>query len=162
MLSKLLAVAALSFALGLGLAPPQTPETMVNTYDSLADAILAVKHTEADFVHALVDGHMHAAGSLVRAGQWDEAAAQMALVASEGDNAIGGVRKRLLEGGHHHNAAGEAEGIYEPGFVVITRDVKQRALAAATNLRKARDDSARQAIWAEFEGYVKAEVGPGR
>ncbi len=41
----------------------------------------------------------------------------MALFANEGDNAIAGIRKRLVEGGHHHNAAGEEQGIFEEGYV---------------------------------------------
>lgn len=162
MLIKLLAGAAVSYALGFAALPQQTPPGMTSTYSSLADAILAVKQTEADLVQALVDGHLHAATNLAAAGEWDQVAAQIALVASEGDNAIGGVRKRLLEGGHHHNAAGEAKGIFEPGFVIVTRTVKEHSLATASALRKAGSDDERQRIWSEFEGFAKSALGRTR
>ena len=140
------------FALALtsaGLAQ-QTPPTMVASYDSLADTILAVRQAEYDFARALLDGHRHAAEVLMGNGQFDRAAAEMALFANEGDNAIGGVRKRLLEGGHHHNAAGEERGEFEPGYVIVTRDAKQRALELSRELRQAKTDAARTGVWDEF------------
>ena len=48
------------------------------------------------------------------------------------------------------NAAGEEKGIYEPGYVIVTRTAKQAALQASANLRKASADAERQAAWAEF------------
>ena len=59
------------------------------------------------------------------------AAAELALFANEGDNAIGGVRKKLLEGGHHFNAAGEEAGVYEDGYVIVTREAKAAILDPA-------------------------------
>jgi hypothetical protein len=123
---------------------------MVACYGSLADAILAVKQTEADFVRSMLDGHFHAAKAYMARGDTGRAAAEMSLFANEGDNAIGGVRKRLLEGGHHHNAAGEAKGVYEPGFVIVTREAKQAALEAAAALRSSSDDAAREQAWKAF------------
>jgi len=84
---------------------------------------------------------------------YEKSAAEMALFANEGDNAIAGVRKRLLEGGHHHNADGEAKGIYEPGYVIVTKKAKQKILAASSALRSAKDDAARKAAW---EAFVEA------
>lgn len=132
-------------------APTQeTPKPMVSCYDSLADAILSIKQTEASFVRSLLDGHMHAAKAYVERGDTARASAAMALFANEGDNAIGGVRKRLLEGGHHHNADGEAKGVYEPGFVVVTREAKRKALAAAAKMRQAKTDEERTQAWEDF------------
>lgn len=122
--------------------PAGTPPAMVKTYESLADAILAVKTTEANLVRAILGaGYAHAQGELDRARKAikasDTKGAQAALEAlasavgqlgTEGDNAVGAVRKRLLEGGHHHNAAGEAKGIYDEGFVVVTRVARQAFL----------------------------------
>lgn len=122
--------------------PAGTPPAMVKTYESLADAILAVKTTEANLVRAILGaGYAHAQVELDRARKAikasDTKGAQAALEAlasavgqlgTEGDNAVGAVRKRLLEGGHHHNAAGEAKGIYDEGFVVVTRVAKQAFL----------------------------------
>jgi hypothetical protein len=94
----------------------ETPTSIVTAYDSLADTILALRMTEHSFVKAMLDGHHHAAMVRYQQGNFAAAAAEMALFANEGDNAIGGVRKRLLEGGHHFNAAGEEQGLFEPGF----------------------------------------------
>jgi len=141
---------AVAVLLTAGATRQETPKPMVACYDSLADAILAVKQTEADFVLSLLDGHFHAAQAFVTRGDGARASAEMALFANEGDNAIGGVRKRLLEGGHHHNAEGEAKGIYEPGFVVVTRDAKQKALEAAAAMRQAQDEGARKRAWDAF------------
>ena len=99
---------------------------------------------------ALLDGHRHAAEAMMEAKNFEGAAAQMALYANEGDNAIGGVRKRLLEGGHHHNAAGEEKGTFEPGYVVVTRAAKQTMLDASAKLRRATTDSERTAAWNAF------------
>jgi hypothetical protein len=101
-------------------------------------------------VRALLDGHRRAAQAQFASGDFAGAAAEMALFANEGDNAVGGIRKRLIEGGHHHNADGEAKGIYEPGFVIVTRTAKQAALQASANLRKATTDAERRAAWGEF------------
>ena len=129
----------------------KTPEPMVGTYDALAGAILDLRDAESDFVLAILDHHFRAAERAMKAGDSQLAAAQMALFANEGDNAVGGVRKRLIEGGHHHNAAGEAEGIYEEGYVVITRKAKRQALEASKAMREAKDDVARQAAWSDFQ-----------
>ena len=133
----------------------ETPDAMVDAYDSLADTILALRDAERDFVRSVLDGHLHAAKTLKEQGQWEAVAAQMALFANEGDNSIGGVRKKLLEGGHHFNAAGEEEGIYEPGYVVVTREAKRKALAASQDLRQAEDDEARTKAWKEFKEIAK-------
>jgi hypothetical protein len=132
----------------------ETPKQMVGTYSALADAILALKRAEANFVRSLLDGHRHGAESYMRAGEAGKAAAEIALWANEGDNAVGGVRKRLLEGGHHHNAEGEAKGIYEPGYVVVTKKAKVAALAAAGALRQAATAEEREKAWKQFLAVV--------
>jgi hypothetical protein len=130
-----------------------TPKDMVATYATLADGILALRRTEENFVRALLDGHRHAAVAMHARGDHEGVAAEMAFFANEGDNAVAGVRKRLLEGGHHHNAAGEAQGIYEPGFVVVTREVKKQVLDAAAAYQKATTDGDRTKA---FEAFAKA------
>ena len=134
----------------------QTPKPTVAAYDALADAILALRTTESDFVKAMLHNHFLAAKRDFEAGDFERAAAQMALFGNEGDNAIGGIRKRLVEGGHHHNAAGEDAGIYDEGFVIVTRDDKKKALAASKALREAKDDTAREAAWGDFEKVAKS------
>ena len=133
----------------------ETPKPMASCYDSLATAILSIKQTEANFVRSMLDGHFHAAKAFMQRGDHARAAAEMALFANEGDNSIGGVRKRLLEGGHHHNAAGEAKGIYEPGFVIVTREAKREALAAAAAMRQAGDEAARKEAWEAFSQVAR-------
>jgi hypothetical protein len=153
---KLLLAGAAVLALAILTSAQSTPANLAATYDSLADSILAVKRTEANFVRALLDGHRHGAEAYLRANKFEEAAAEMALFANEGDNAIGGVRKRLLEGGHHHNADGEAKGIYEPGYVIVTKKAKQQCLAASAAFRAAKDDAARQKAWQDFATVADA------
>jgi hypothetical protein len=128
----------------------KTPSSMVAAYDSLAKIILNVLQAEEDFVKAMLDGHYHGAKALMKQGKYDAAAAEMALFANEGDNAIAGIRKRLVEGGHHHNAAGEEQGIFEEGYVLVTREAKKTMLAASTAMRQAKDDVAREAAWKDF------------
>jgi len=145
-----------------------TPPEVVATYNSLADAILAVKATEANLVRSMLAGglaHAQAAAADVRAAfdagkgaaarpQVETLAALVAQLATEGDNAVGAVRKRLLEGGHHHNAAGEEQGIYEPGFVIVTRAAKTALLDASKALAAAQDKAAFDRAWAPVETTV--------
>ena len=137
----------------------QTPKPMAACYGSLADAILSLKQTEATYGRSLLDGHYHAAKAYMGRGDAASAAAEMALFANEGDNTIGGIRKRLLEGGHHHNAAGEAKGIFEPGFVIVTREAKRSGLAAASALRQAKTEGERAQAWEEFDALATELLG---
>lgn len=138
-------------------APAQaqgTPEAMVEAYSGLADSILGLREAEAGFVRTVLLVHHRAAEDAMEAGEVEDAAAQMALVANEGDNAVAGIRKRLIEGGHHHNAEGEKQGIYEPGYVIVTRDAKKKILDAASAMRQAGDDAARQDAWSSYQAVV--------
>jgi hypothetical protein len=130
---------------GSGIAQSRTPATppeMVATYDALADSILAGIKTErklvlailnATYAHAKVEAR-HAQAAL-KAG--DAAAAKTAIenlaaavgqIGTEGDNAVAGIRKRLLEGGHHANSEGEAQGIFDEGFVIVNKAAKKTFL----------------------------------
>jgi hypothetical protein len=154
---KLKSLWTVTLAMGVAALPvraAETPKDMAATYETLADAILAVRKTEENFVRALLDGHRHAAEAMLKRGDIEACAAEMSLWASEGDNAVGGVRKKLLEGGHHHNAAGEAQGIYEPGFVVVTREAKKAALDAAAAVQKATSDEEKTKAWDAFAKAV--------
>jgi len=141
--AALAAMALLAFA-------QETPRPVVQTYSSLADTILAVKATEVGLVKTILEGHRHAAEGAMRRGDNEAVAANMAIFANEGDNAIAGIRKRLLEGGHHHHADGEAKGIYEPGYVVVTKEAKMKVLALSAAYRKATTDAERKKAWDEF------------
>lgn len=132
-------------ALAQSAATPATPPEMVSTYNALADGILALKLTEEHLVRSiLAAANAHAQVQVMRAEKAiaanDAAAARSALeavaadvsqMATEGDSAVAAIRKRLLQGGHHHNAAGEAQGIFEEGFVVVTRVAKQKLLESS-------------------------------
>ncbi len=137
-------------------APAQeTPQTLVATYDQLADAILGVDGAEVALVKSILTVHEKAAEAAMKAGDYEKAAANMALFANEGDNAVAGIRKRLLAGGHHHHhAEEETMGKYEPGYVVVTKKAKDQILAAATALRQATDDAGRHAAWKTFESVA--------
>lgn len=152
MYPKLLLVGALVAGLGLLSFTQETPRPTVDTYSALADSILALKRTEANFVRSMLDGHHHAAMSFQQRGNSERAAAEMALFANEGDNAIAGVRKRLLEGGHHHHHNDDTDkGAYEAGFVIVTKKAKEQILAASSAMRAAKTDAERSAAWAQFE-----------
>jgi len=144
-------IAVLAIALNAPVAMAQeTPDSMVRTYDAMADTILSLKRAEASFVRALLDEYRRGAEAAMKRSDWEAAAAEIALFANEGDNAIGGIRKRLVEGGHHHHAKAETEGIYDPGYVVVTRKAKQELLAASVALRRAQNEAARQEAWKQF------------
>lgn len=144
-------VATGSFALGAGTSKP-----LVDTYNAVADGILAANHAETAVVKAILESHWNAAQAAAQKGDWDGAAAELSMAANEGDNAVGGIRKRLLEGGHHHNAEGEAKGLFEPGFVVVTVANKKAVLDLVAKLQGAKDDAAKKAVWAEIATAVAA------
>jgi hypothetical protein len=127
---------------------PATPAEMVATYNTLADGLLALKNTESNLVKAiLAAAKAHGEVQLARATRAISAsdaagakaaiealAADVAQLATEGDNSVGAVRKRLIEGGQHHNAAGEAQGIYEEGYVIVTRAAKAKLLESSRKI----------------------------
>lgn len=141
-----------------------TPPEMVAAYEALADTILGAKNTEAKLVRALLSAtHGHARAELGRARQAlkvsDTAAARTAIenlaaavgqIGTEGDNAVAGVRKRLVEGGHHHNAAGEAQGVYDAGYVIVTKAAKQAFLESSKALAVLAQKPSADALDAEW------------
>lgn len=154
MKSVVLLSALAIFAVAAPSPAQETPHALVVTYDHLADAILALNDAEDGLVRSVLSVHHDAAEAAMKAGDHQAAAAQMALFGTEGDNAMEGVRKHLLQGGHHHHATAEEQARYDPGYVVVTREAKQKILAAATALRQARDEAARKAAVAQFEAVA--------
>ena len=145
----IVATLALTLCAGIGVAQ-QTPKSSVEAYAALADAILALDKAEELFIKGLLDGHLHGAKAHMRAERFDAAAAEMILFANEGDNAIAGIRKRLLEGGHHHHADdGSADSEYEPGYVIVTRAAKIQIMEAAGQVRTG-DEESRATAWEGF------------
>jgi hypothetical protein len=179
---SMVAVGAL---LGLpGAAPAQTrttatPAEMVETYEALADTILAADKAEEKLVRSILAAtYGHAQAELARARQAlkanDGAAARSAVenlaaavgqIGTEGDNAVAAVRKRLLEGGHHHNAAGEAQGVFDEGYVIVTKVAKQAFLdsskALAMMAREPRAD-ALDAEWKKVEAAWARHIVPAK
>lgn len=160
-------------------AAPATPPEMVATYNALADAILAVKRTEADLVRSILAAtYAHAqvqfdrAQRAITAGDAkatqatvENLAADVGQLATEGDNSVSVVRKRLLEGGHHHNAAGETQGLYDEGFVVVTRAAKQKLLAASRaigQMAQAPKADALGAEWQKVQAVYKDLMKPAK
>jgi hypothetical protein len=150
------------------LAAAGTPAEMVETYDTLADVILGAKDTEENLVRSILAATFaHAQVEMSRAEKAlqakDAKATQAAIenladdvaqLGNEGDNAVAAVRKRLLEGGHHHNAKGEAEGIYDEGYVVVTRTAKQSLLEtsrAIAGMARGAKAEALAAEWAKVQ-----------
>jgi hypothetical protein len=170
-LAAALAVALVAPVRAIAQAPAGTPAEMVATYHSLADGILALKKTEDNLVRAILAATLaHGQATLARAQRAIAAndakassaavealAADAAQLGTEGDNAVGAVRKRLLEGGHHHNAAGEAQGLYEEGYVVVTRKAKTQLLdssRAIAGMAAAPKADALAAEWRKVEGVI--------
>ena len=178
------AVAVLLGTAGLLLAPaptPAAPDTaaatpaeLVATYQSLADTILGAKRSEHGLVKSILAAtYRHAeaahaaAQQALKSGQSARAsveklAALVAQIGNEGDAAVAAVRARLLEGGHHHNAAGEAQGIFDQGFVIITRAAKKAFLDSAQRIGKlaaGTDAKSLEAEWAtvarQYGEFVK-------
>jgi len=83
-------------------------------------------------------------------------AADVAQLGTEGDNSVAAVRKRLIEGGQHHNAAGEAQGIYEEGYVIVTRAAKSKFLESSRKIAalagQANSGAGLAAEWKTVEG----------
>lgn len=146
----------------------ETPSAMVASYKTLADAILAVKKTEANLVRSiLTSAHERAQAEMGRArsalkgndmkgaqAAIEDVAAAVGQIGSEGDSSVGAIRKRLLEGGHHHNADGEAKGIYDEGFVIVTKTAKAQFLDAAKaigQIAKAPKADALESEWTKVE-----------
>ena len=142
-----------------------TPAEMVAAYDALADTILGANKAEDRLVRSILAAtHGHAQAELGRARQALEAndtatartavenlAAAVGQIGTEGDNAVAGVRKRLLEGGHHHNAAGEAQGIYDEGYVVVTKVAKQAFLDSSKAIAMLAREPKADALDAEWK-----------
>jgi hypothetical protein len=152
-MKKTLGIAICIFSLTAGVAHAQleeavTPTPLVEAYDSLADAILAAKKTEWNLVHSILattyshaEAVMAEAKGKLEAGKDAKAdietlAALVAQIGNEGDASVAAVRKRLLEGGHHHHSNAEDQGVYDEGFVIVSRAAKKAFLDAAGRIGK--------------------------
>jgi hypothetical protein len=150
---------------------PVTPEQLVEAYNSLADTILAANKTEWNLVHAILAttyGHAEAARAEAtmalqsgkNAGPAIEKLAELvAQLGNEGDSSVAAIRKRLIEGGHHHNAAGEQQGVYDEGFVIVTRKSKKVFLDAGKAIGMmagSPDASTLEKEWQKVAGEFKA------
>ena len=158
---------------------PATPAEMVATYSSLADGILALKRTEEDLVRSiLAAASAHGQVELGRAQKaiaaGDAKAAQAAIeglaadvgqIATEGDNAVAAIRKRLLDGGHHHNAAGESQGTFDEGFVIVTRAAKAKLLESSRaigQMARAPKADGLEAEWKKVQAIVSGILKPAK
>ncbi len=166
-------VAVVPSFLQAGEPAPATPPELVATYNSVADAILANNQAEKNVVRSiLATAFGHGQAELAKAQRAiaakDASAAKTAIenvatavshLGTEGDNAVGAVRKKLLEGGHHHNAAGEAKGEFEEGYVVVTRAAKQSFVASSRAIAQLAGKPTAEALsseWAKVEATYKS------
>src|SRR5262245_19627610 len=125
-----------------------TPPELVATYERMADAILACDRAEEDLVRSILAmTYRHGEGAVAKAKtklearqnareQIEQVATLVPQLANERDASVAATRKRLVEGGHHHNAEGERQGIFDEGFVVVTRSAKKNFLDSASRLGK--------------------------
>lgn len=145
-------------------AAPATPAEMVAAYSTLADTILNVKKTENNLVRAILAAtYAHGEVQLDRARRAiaanDTATARAAIealaadvgqLATEGDAAVAAVRRRLIDGGHHHHA-GDAQGKYPEGFVIVTRAAQQQLLDASRAIGRMAGSPAAAALGTEWQ-----------
>jgi hypothetical protein len=151
--------------------PAKTPAELVSAYDQLANTILAAKQAEWHMVQSiLATTFNHAQGTFAVAqrgldaskdakGSIEKLADLVSQLGNEGDAAVAAIRKRLLEGGHHHNAVGEEKGVYDEGFVIVTRAAKKVFLEAASNIGRlaASPDAAKlEAEWKKVAAQYNA------
>jgi hypothetical protein len=175
-------ILAVGLASGTALADgpaPGTPAEVVATYSSLADGILALKRTEENLCRSILaatSAHAHVAlgrarkalaTSDAKAAQTalEEVAADVAQLGTEGDNAVGAIRKKLIEAGQHHNSAGEAQGLYDEGYVIVTRAAKAKLLESSrafAQMAQAPKAEALDAEWKKVEGVVAELLKPGK
>ncbi|HJS59100.1 MAG TPA: hypothetical protein VKA01_13445 [Vicinamibacteria bacterium] len=156
-----------------------TPPEMVSAYDALADVILGSRKAEKKLVLSLLAAsYGHAQAELARArqslkaadavgarGAVENLAAAVGQIGTEGDNAVAGVRKRLLEGGHHANAEGEAQGVYDEGYVVVTKAAKQAFLDASKAIAMLARDPKAEALdneWKKVEAAWAKHIASAR
>jgi hypothetical protein len=163
-------VAAVAIAMALPQASsaqpaPATPKELVASYDALADTILGSHKTERKLVLSILAstyGHAQADAGKAKAAlaKGDAAAATAATqnlattvgqIATEGDNSVAAVRKRLLEGGHHANSEGEAQGVYEEGYVIVTKAAKKALLESSQAIAMMAKKPTAEALEAEWK-----------
>lgn len=152
-------------------AATATPAQLVEAYNTLADTILAANKTEWNLVHAILAttyGHAEAAMAEAKAAiesgknagpAVEKVAELVAQLGNEGDSSVAAVRKRLVEGGHHHNAVGEQQGIYDEGFVIVTKKSKKVFLDAGKAIGMMAGSpnvSALEKEWQKVAGEFKA------
>jgi hypothetical protein len=159
--------------------PAATPAEMVATYDALADAILSANKAERKLVLSILAAtYAHAQSELARSrhalrandaagarSAVENLAAAVGQIGTEGDNAVAGIRKRLLEGGHHANSEGEAQGVYDPGYVVVTKTAKQAFLDSSKAIAMlAREPKAEtlEAEWKKVEAAWARHVAAAK
>lgn len=148
MSSRSLSVLGMTLALlaspGIAADAASTPGPMVATYDALADSILSLKVAEEAMVRSILAGafqHGEALLHSIESGDADKAKVEtladlVAQLGNEGDSAVAAIRKKLIEGGHHHNAQEEAQGVYDEGFVIVTRKARKVFLDASQAIAK--------------------------
>lgn len=144
-----------------------TPQELVAAYSALADTILGVRKTESSLVQAILStAFAHAQATMakvktkIEAGQDARAeietlAALVSQIGNEGDAEVAGIRKRLIEGGHHHHSTAEPRGAYEEGFVVVTRTARQALLESAGRIGRLAMSPDLKALDSEWQSVAK-------
>jgi hypothetical protein len=114
-------------------------QRLVETYDSLADSIVALEKAEAKLVHSLLEqydanaqAHLSAAAQAAAAGQdpakhLEAAAEEIGKLAVEGGRDVAAITLRLQKAGHHHHTA-EGEKFE---YVLVGPEMRKRLLDLA-------------------------------
>jgi hypothetical protein len=155
-------VLALSAAGQAGAAEPSSAmKSLADVYDRIASTLLAAKHAETAVVTSIIQHeHEQAQAALERAaggGTADDlraAAEHVGNIATEGGATVEPIRRRLLEGGVHHNADDTGpDATYDEGYVIVTKKQKQALLDLAKRCARqgesGRADAAQARTFAE-------------
>jgi len=140
-----LGAAAIGAALVLGAQvggtrPPDEPGA-AETYEHLANAIIAIRETEDSLVRdMLTDAYDDAMAELddaadttggERKAHLESAAMDVTEIATEGDKRVQAIRQRLLRAGHHHH---HTEADTESDYIFIDAKEKQSLLDLARTI----------------------------
>ncbi|MEZ5063396.1 MAG: hypothetical protein R3B81_01615 [bacterium] len=116
--------------------------SLANTYEQLANAILAIKETESALVGTMLMFHYESAehelqlamsgDAAAKKAHLEAAAAEITYLANEGDKAVQAVVQRMLKAGHHHHT----DGMTREDYMFVDSVEKQTLLALAGKIAR--------------------------
>jgi hypothetical protein len=143
-------------------------QVAASTYEHLATAIIEIERTEDELVKSILIGYHTAAQNHLkaaardaqgRAAHLEEAAAEVANIANEGDKRIQAVRQRLAKAGHTHNTDVETKADY----IFVNNREKKALLEVAGKIGRAGANASAselEDLGVELDGLVRKAIAP--